>query len=242
MKKRGSPRPDNPFLLTIAMPQEAELLTARLERRGEVGRRPLWGGRLGRVEVLLVLTGLGLVNAAQALTAALEGLGPVAGVINLGCAGAYEGSGLATGRAAVARELVLADMGIRTQKGFHLLERIGIPLLESPEGRALYNRLSVDQDLSRELAAGGLPRVVFATVAQVSGDPAVAAELEARWGAALEEMEGAAAAQVAAWYGVPFAALRGVSNRAGHRELDVEAGAQAAQRALLAWAGLEESR
>lgn len=50
----------------------------------------------------------------------------------------------------------------------------------------------------------------------------------------MEEMEGAAVGLVARWYAKPFAALRGVSNPAGLRELDLAAGAEAAQRALLA--------
>jgi futalosine hydrolase len=225
------------FLLTAAMPQEAELISARLEPADPVGRHPAWRGRLGKRQVRLVLTGMGMVNAAQATTAALEDEPDPAGVINFGCAGAYADSGLALGEAALATEVVLADMGVRTSRRLHGLETIKIPLVENDAHKALYNRLPVAAKLSASLAAAspGLAQGVFATVAQVSGDDQVAQEVGRRWGAMLEEMEAAAVAQVAAHYGLAFAAVRGVSNMAGRRQLDLRAGAEAAQRVILAW-------
>ncbi|MBI5189367.1 MAG: hypothetical protein HZA22_01640 [Nitrospirae bacterium] len=52
----------------------------------------------------------------------------------------------------------------------------------------------------------------FLTVSTISGTAARGAELFARYGALCENMEGAAAAQVAALYGVPFVEVRGISN------------------------------
>ena len=118
------------WLVTAAMSPETRLLTARLEPGGEVGRRPCWRGELVGHEVLLVLTGIGQVNAAQATTAALEAEPAVSAVFNLGCAGAYAGSGLQIGQAALASEVVLADMGgaerreaARSGRGGHRLGR-----------------------------------------------------------------------------------------------------------------------
>jgi futalosine hydrolase len=218
------------------MEPEARLLLPRLRPAPPLGGRHCYSGSLAGRRVHLVLTGLGLVNAAQAVTAALERLHQVDAVINLGCAGAYAGSGLSLGQAALASQAVLAEGGILTAKAWHPLEKLGMPLHIAPQGQEFFHRWPVDPELCQLLAAPnpGLARGVFATVSQVSGDPPTAARLEARWGALLEDMESAAVAQVAALYGMPFAALRGVSNRAGHRELDVEAGAGAAQKALLA--------
>lgn len=230
-----------PWLLTAAMPMEARLLSGRLQAAPSLGGRRCFQGRLGSRELILLLTGMGMVNAAQAVTAALESLGPVAGVINLGCAGAYAKAGLELGQAAVAEAMIFADQGVATSRRLHGLEKISIPLLERPGRKPIYNRLPVDRELSQELSAGDLPQGAFATVGQVSGDASVASAVEQRWGAILEEMEGAAVAQVALHYGAPFAAVRGVSNQAGDRELDVLAGAEAAQRVILAWAGVEES-
>lgn len=227
-----------PWLLSAAMPQEARLLTSRLRPREPAGRWPLWRGELGGREVWLVLTGMGLVNAACALSEALHRLPQVAALINLGCAGAYAKSGLGLGQAALASRVALADHGVRTAGRLHGLEKTGIPLLEV-DGRPIYNLLPCHAGLNQRLAGPDLAVGVFACVAQVSGDAATAAQVEERWGAILEDMESGAAAQVAALGNLPFACLRGVSNLAGARELDVAAGAEAAQRALFRALGEE---
>ncbi|MCB2189524.1 MAG: futalosine hydrolase [Deltaproteobacteria bacterium] len=227
------------WLLAVAMPAEARLLLDHFSPAGEVGGRPIYEGRLGpalgRRPACLVLTGMGQVNAAQAVTAVLERLPGVGAVVNLGCAGSLPASGLAPGDAALASEAVFADLGIRTGRGWHGIRRVGIPLGQGPAGEPLYNRLPVDPTLLDLLAAAfpDTPVGPFACVNQISGDPATAGELARRWDAVVEEMEGAAVALVARHYAKPFAALRGVSNLAGHRHLDVPLGAEAPQRLLL---------
>ena len=224
------------WLLAVAMEPEARLLIPRLRPAPDLGRKPCYRGRLAGREVYLLLTGLGLVNAAQAVSAACERLAGLEAVLNLGCAGAYAKSGLTVGQAALAAEAVLADAGLLTQRAWHPLEKLGLPLMRDGQGRQYYHRWPCDPGLNDLLtgACPGLRRGVFATVNQVSGDEATAAGLERRWGALLEDMESAAVAQVAALYGLPCACLRGVSNMAGQRELDVAAGASAAQEVLLA--------
>ncbi len=225
------------WLLCTAVPQEADLVIPHLEPAPALGGRPSWQGGLGRRPVRLVITGMGQINAAQAVTAALESLPRLEGVINFGCAGAYAQSGLGLGRAAVASQVVLADQGVLTRRRRHGLDKIGIPLGRDAAGRPIYNRLPVDRELSEQLAAaaGGLAQGPFASVGQVSGDPETAAGMARPWGALLEEMEGGAVALVALHYNLAFAAVRGISNLAGYRELDLAAGARAAQRVLLAW-------
>lgn len=224
------------WLLAVAMEPEARLLIPRLRPAPALGRKPCFTGRLAGREVHLLLTGLGLVNAAQAVAAACERLEDLTAIINLGCAGAYAGSGLGVGQAALATEAVLADSGLLTQQAWRPLERLGLPLFTNSQGHEFYHRWPCDPALN-DLFAGawpGLRQGVFATVNQVSGDPATAAVMEGRWGALLEDMESAAVAQVAALYGLPCACLRGVSNIAGQRKLDVAKGAGAAQEVLLA--------
>ena len=224
------------LILTVAMPQEAQQLTAALEPLRDIGRRRVYGGQLACGEVLLVLTGMGMVNAAQAVTAVLEATPGATEIINLGCAGAYGSSGLAVGDVAVAQRVIHADMGVQTARRLHGLHKIGIPLAASAGGDNIYNEMTCDPVLSQRLKAAA-PQAAsgaFATVGRVSGDPATAEALAARWPVIIEEMEAAAVAQVAAHYDVPFAAVRGVSNIAGDRGLDVAAGAESAQRVVLA--------
>ena len=227
-------------LLCAAMPQEAVLLIPRLAPASPTGGRPVWVGELGPRRVVLILTGMGMVNAAQAVTASLEAFRGVKRVINFGCAGAYAASGLEIGRVAAADQVVHADQGVTGGRRWRGLDAIGIPLERNAAGEPIYNRLPVDRALSEELRSAGdrVASGVFASVARVSGDPDAARRLEERWGALVEDMESAAVAQVAAHYGLAFASVRGVSNIAGGRELDVAAGARAAQELILAWGGL----
>lgn len=224
------------WLLTVAMYPEARMLTSRLDLSEEIGRRPCWRGTLVGREVVLVLTGIGAVNAAQATTAALAAEPGIEAVINLGCAGACEGSGLGLGKVALATEVVLADMGVQSAQGLAGLDEVDIALAGRSSGRPLYNRIPCDPGLNELIrrANPGIAEGPFATVGRISGDAPTAQAMARRWGAIMEEMEGAAVGQVARWYAKPFAAIRGVSNPAGRRELDVATGAEAAQRALLA--------
>lgn len=225
-----------PWLISVAMEPEAELLTARWPRTGDLAGRPCFEGRLAGRNVLLQLSGMGMVNAAAAVGGALQALPELGAVINLGCAGAFETAGLSMGQAVLAHGVVLADLGVQTKNRLHGLDKINIPLWRDPHGREYFNHLPVDQALSDQLdqAAGPLARGLFATVGRVSGDPATAQVVAERWGAAVEEMESGAVALVALQQGVPLACVRGVSNVVGRRELDVAAGAEAAQRVLLA--------
>lgn len=227
------------WLITVAMAPEAGLLLPRLAPAGEIGRRPCWRGDLAGREVLLLLTGIGMVNAAQAATAALEAEPGINAVFNLGCAGAYAHSGLPTGRAALAREVVLADLGVQTGERLQGLDEVDIALAGRSSGWPVYNRIPCDPGLNELIirANPGLARGAFATVGRISGDGPTAEAVARRWGAIIEEMEGAAVGLVARWYAKPFVAIRGVSNPAGLRELDVAAGAEAAQRVLLALEG-----
>ncbi len=225
----------NPWLISVAMAQEAELLTARLQRREPLGGRPCFTGQLGPRPVVLQLSGMGMVNAAAAVSAALEAMPELAAVINLGCAGAF-GPDLALGQAVLAEAVVLAELGVQAGGYLHGVEKIGIALWRDSRGREYFNHIPVDPKLSDLLdrAAGPLRRGLFATVGRVSGDPATAEQVARRWGAVVEEMESAAVGLVALQRGKPFAAVRGVSNLVGHRELDLAAGAEAAQGVLLA--------
>lgn len=226
------------WLISVAMQAEAGLLINRLKPAEAIRHWPMWRGTLGGRNVVMQLSGMGLVNSASAVTAALERMPDITALINLGCAGAYANSGLTVGQAALASQIVLADHGVRTSLKLHGLEKTGIPLLKH-QGEDVYNHLPCHQKLSKRLALPEMAHGVFACVAQVSGDPATAAGVEERWGAILEDMESGAIAQVAALYDLPFACVRGVSNMAGARELDVKAGAGAAQRALLTALGAE---
>lgn len=215
--------PSTPLALLCAVPEEVALL-----RREIAGATPLRiGGRqatLGELDgrpVLLLATGMGKTNAAHTLTALLEGH-RVRGVIGFGIGGAYAGSGLGLGDLALASEAVYGDEGSETPAGWIDTEGIGIPLARV-NGAVFFNRFPLDalrvEHARRALVTAGCRVRVgpFVTVSRCSGTDALGREMEQRFGALCEGMEGAALAHVAVLYDVPFLELRAVSNRVEDR-------------------------
>jgi len=209
--------------------------------------RPRTEGILGTRRVALIETGIGAVNTAQALTAALE-TGPPDFVLQVGVGGAYARSRLNVGDLAVATEENDGEMGVLAPDGWHPADLIGIPVLSKNLDH--YNRFPLDAVLARRAATmllnarpDGTSAVrfgPFVTVQQCSGLAARGNELASRFNAICENMEGAAAAHVCALYEVPFIELRGISNLVEDRntatwKLPLASGnAQRAARVLIA--------
>jgi futalosine hydrolase len=111
------------------------------------------------------------------------------------------------------------DFGVRYAHSWEGAEQLGFGLLAGRDDLTAGNRLPTDPELTRWLSLDGrIPVVTFGTSDSVSGDLTVAAERRERFDLSVESMEGAAAAQTAAWCGVPFAQVRGISNVAGQRD------------------------
>jgi futalosine hydrolase len=169
----------------------------------------------------VLISGIGQVNTARSLTAYFERHTPRPDyVIMGGCAGAFKGSGLKIGDACFATEEIYADTGVNSPDGFLGLEATGIPLAEI-NGAKYCNRFPV-RDVSDKIEKPEFPFKIssgaFATVCAVTGMEAAAAEMEKRWSAVCENMEGAAGAHVSLLYGVPFAEVRGISNMVEDRD------------------------
>ncbi|MGC8904015.1 futalosine hydrolase [Thermus sp.] len=169
-----------------------------------------WKGLKGEGFVYLE-TGIGKVNAAMAL-AAYAARNPVEKALLFGLAGAYPG-GPPLGEAVLVGEEVEADLGLKEG-----LKPLGFPALELGE-RRYYNRFPLDPGLTGALAQRlGLRVAVGLTRDLVSEGPEEAQALAQRWGAALENMEGAAFARACLALGVRGAELRAISNPAGVRD------------------------
>jgi adenosylhomocysteine nucleosidase len=197
--------------IVSAMHEELSAVLALMpdERRERVAGRDFWVGHLHGHDVVAVLSRIGKVAAATTATALIERFG-VDRIVFTGVAG-----GLAPG---VNRgDVVIADAFMQ-----HDLDASPIfPRYEVP----LYgvDRFDTDAALTGELAAAvrkALPGAALHRGLVVSGDrfvstTAESAALQAALPQALAvEMEGAAIAQVCHDYGVPFAAVRTVSDRA----------------------------
>ncbi|MDP2321252.1 MAG: futalosine hydrolase [Acidobacteriota bacterium] len=201
------------LLICIATELEGNLLRERL-------------GTDRSIEI--VRMGVGPVNAAHAVTLAISRSRPSA-IVVCGIGGAYPGSGLAIGDVACAETECYGDLGATSPAGFLDMHALGFPIVAGPP--PIYNELPMQVFPSAA-------RVRFVTMSSCTGTAAAAREIEARTSGAVENMEGAAVAHVAALHGIPVGELRGISNLVTDRDTGawrIKDAASAAQEALLTW-------
>jgi futalosine hydrolase len=181
-----------------------------------------------RHDVRIVVTGVGPVNAAHAVTLAIVRDRPSA-IVVCGIAGAYPGSGLRLGDVASAASECYGDLGAGSPSGFLDMRAMGFPVIAGPP--AIYNELPMQVFPS-------VNRVRFVTVSTCTGTEEAARAIEARTLGAVENMEGAAIAHVAHLHGIPVGEVRGISNIVTNRDTKswrMKEAAGAAQEAVLAW-------
>lgn len=217
-----------PVAIVAAMQQELGALLALMpdEQRVRVAGRDFWVGHLHGQPVVAVLSRIGKVAAAVTATVLLERFG-VRAIVFTGVAGGLA-PGVNVGDVVVATELLQHDMDASPIFPKHEVPLMGL------------SRFAADAAISDALAqvATNVLRDPVALIGQegvdefglssprvhrgllVSGDRFVSTTAES---AALQrelpdalavEMEGAAVAQVCHDYGVPFAAMRTISDRA----------------------------
>lgn len=169
----------------------------------------------GGKEIVAAVTGIGAVNAAACVAAYLSRRSFDA-VWMLGSCGSHCPD-IRVGDVIVAEEEINGDLGIQGEEGWQGPEHFGFDVLQ--RNRLNYvNRFPCSAPAIPPVAGYRVFRGPMLTVSTVSGCRAAAVALRARFHALAENMEGAAAAQVAAGYGLPFIEIRGVSNTAGDRD------------------------
>lgn len=194
-----------------AMAEEVALLTSRLdacETRQHVGCT-FHSGRLHGVDVVILQSGIGKVNAAVGTTLLLDMYQPEA-IINTGSAGGF-GDHLAVG-----------DVVISTEVRHHDVDAVvfGYEHGQVPKMPAAYHPDSRLVEAARNSAAmlSGL-RVVEGLIATgdiFMADPTAVALVRGRFPTMLAaEMEAAAIAQTCHLYGCPFVVIRALSDIAG---------------------------
>lgn len=200
-----------------ALPEEQASLLEHLQhpQRQMHAGRAFWSGLLEGRGVVLALSGIGKVAAATTATALVERFG-AARMVFTGVAGGLA-EGVQVGDLVVAQDYLQHDMDATP-----IAPRWVVP----GYGNA---RLACDAVLTQHLlqaaqACAGAAGVRVHHGLMASGDQFIgSAEASHRLRAALDaaghavlavEMEGAAVAQVCADYGVPFAAVRTISDRA----------------------------
>lgn len=211
-----------------ALPEEQSGLVDSLEqaRRITHAGRAFWVGALHGKPVVLALSGMGKVAAATTATVLVERFG-VARIVFTGVAGGL-GDGVRVGDVVVALDYVQHDMDVSPLfKRWHVPGYAGVRLpcnaelsahlsgavnacLESSRSNFYAHPDGRPPQLHQGLIASGDQFVTSAQVSRALREPLVAAGHDVL----AVEMEGAAVAQVCLDYGVPFAAMRTISDRA----------------------------
>jgi adenosylhomocysteine nucleosidase len=218
-----------PIVVQGAMPVETERLAARLDgvRSEDVGDWTFWHGRLDGYPVIVSRTQKGMSNVAAATALAIERYRPAA-IINQGTAGGHDPAlrvyDIVLGRHAI--NLGAFKTGYRPRgQGSNTLEWTPMDLLasrgsagEDPNARTMRQfpadaaLLAAAERVTDRYTRG---RVVTGVIgsADVWNSEIDRIELfRERYGTAVEEMETASAAQIAAEFAVPFLGVRVLSN------------------------------
>ena len=215
-------RPRAALAILSALAEEQAGLLEQLQgaKRSSHAGREFWQGQLGEVPVVLALSRIGKVAAATTSVVLIERFG-VGQIVFTGVAGGV-GAGVQVGDVVVGTGYVQHDMDASP-----LFPRYQIPLTGQtvlPADAALAQTLlsACNTGLQGLQHAGRAPVVHQGLIA--SGDRFVNGVDETRrivqalqshgHNPLAVEMEGAAVAQVCCDYGLPFAAVRTISDRA----------------------------
>ncbi|KAF0145936.1 MAG: purine phosphorylase family protein 1 [Nitrospirae bacterium] len=221
--------------LVSATRKESGIILRLLKRSGP---EEFYLGKTGRNNIVHVISGMGKTNASHAATLLIERFSPRI-IINFGIGGAYPSSGLRAGDIAIADKEIYGDEGLWLKDGFHTVDSIGIPFLKKGR-RKYFNEFPLHSPIP-PLAMGGdrgikIKSGAFVTISASTGTNKRAKELEKRFNAICENMEGAAVAHVCAMYGIPMLEVRGISNIVEDRDRgkwDIKTASENCQKAVL---------
>lgn len=211
-----------PIIILTATAFEQTILREQLTHPAEqnVAHNTWVRGILSDQPVILIETGIGLVNTAHALAVALQHIKPDL-IIQSGIGGAYLRAQLAIGDLVIATEENYAELGVITPQGWLPANEIGIPVLKTHQDH--FNTYPLDTQLATD-AQNALQKTntsatlgPFVTVQQCSGRTDIGNTLAERFQAICENMEGVAAAQICLQYNIPFLELRAISNQVEDR-------------------------
>jgi futalosine hydrolase len=219
---------DHHILITSAVDQELEYITGTMIRISQktIGNRSVIQGNLGNHKIRLIVSGPGLVNTVQAITACIENQKP-AMIIQTGCAGAFRESGLRTGDIGIADEEVDIHLGIEPASPYEPVKELPFPVLIKNHS-AYKNRYEcnmkladyAEKTLGRNMETSGvrIRKGTFVTVATITATDEQATNLFRQYTPIMEAMEGSGAAHTAMLYDIPFLEIRSASNMVGERE------------------------
>jgi futalosine hydrolase len=185
---------------------EAGLVIKQLSQKEEISiqGKAFYKGLLGQnTEGIICICGIGKANAAHGTALLIEKFKPDF-VWNIGIAGAYPSSGLKIGDVVITEKEIYGDEGLLAKDGFHTMNEI----LDVQNEFIMH----IPEELRVRSLELGVKMGNFITVSTCTGTLEKGREIEQRFNALCENMEGAAIAHICALLGIPAAEIRGISN------------------------------
>ena len=216
------------LVLAAVMPEMAALM----DRIDPVFDRPMGGrtvhsGRMGDIPLRMVVSGPGILNTVQAVTACIEAARP-AMMLQVGCGGGFGRLGMQIGDLAVAASEIDVHLGIDTGTPAMPLAELPFPVLESA-GKTFTSTFPLNIELARtafhRLQNIYAPQGIgvfsgpFITGSTVTGTDERADSRFAAYDPCIESMEGVGAAFLSQYYRLPLLEIRCVSNLVGKRDI-----------------------
>lgn len=168
-------------------------------------------GKMEEADVILLRSGIGKVNAAMSTSILLERYKPEY-VINTGSAGGYNPS-LDVGDVVISSEVRHHDVDV-TAFGYEYGQVPQLP----PAFEADKRLVEIAEEAAKEINQAQVVKGLIATGDSFMNDPKRVEDIQDKFpGLQAVEMEGAAIAQVAYQFGVPFVVIRSLSDIAGKK-------------------------
>ncbi|TWJ32927.1 phosphorylase family protein [Geobacter argillaceus] len=192
MSKTLDAMPTASIALIAALPEEIKPLLARVDiiKRDRVAGFPLYRGRVGDQDLILLQSGMGPANAEAATRAFLETTSPDL-IINFGLGGAVAPGPQVADLVVATRLLVSDGVGFSEQNG--------------PD-------LSLADEFMVKAGNSRCHLGTFITAAETMPKAALRGKLPENTETPVLEMETAAIARVACEHGIPFLAIRAISD------------------------------
>lgn len=159
----------------------------------------------------ILITGIGSMSTAYWVTKSIGQRRPDL-MLQAGVAGSFS-EAHPPGSLVMVSEEICGDLGVEEQENFKDVFDMGLPQITAPyTGRELVN---THLDAWRQ---HNLPCVKAVTINEITTRAGRIQQLQQKYGAVVESMEGAAFHYVALMEKIPFLQLRAISNRVGERD------------------------
>lgn len=215
------------ILILSAVKEELEYLLSNISIFESFFKKntEFFTGTINQKKITCVVTGPGIVNTAIGLTQAIEFAKPSL-IIQTGCAGAFEAAGISNGDIGIASCEIDVHTGIESDEKNDIPLPLPFPIIT--KGIVDYkNRFPTDINFTEKAvnvvskACSGRFKVIsgpFITVSTITASDKRQNQLYRAYTPCMESMEGAAAAQTALIYDIPFIEIRSASNTVGKRD------------------------